>query len=103
REAVDSLSGSMQRQTRLSRSTRPGKRQNSNVVALEKRSNRRELLASAEEGRRLHRQVCRPVLQRPQRRKLQLPTLDQHLVEPLRLQQVLQPMRPQISNRKALI
>jgi hypothetical protein len=100
RKLLQQVGGELQRQAGLAGAARPGQRQQTHLAAAEQRPRPRQLPRTADERRRLHRQVRRPVLERPRRRELRAQTTRQQLVDPLRLREVLQPVLAQVAQRQ---
>ena len=102
REVLDELGRSLQREPRLPGPSRAGERQQADVVAAQQLEDLRELLLPADQRRRLHGEVRRPVLERARRRELGVEPVDHELREPLRPGQILEPVLAEISHRDAL-
>ena len=96
RELIRQLRRRLQRQPRLPRPARPGQRHQPRV-ARDQVADLLQFPLTPQQRPRSHRQVR--LMQRPQRRELGRQPVDLELVEPDRLEHVLQPMRPQITQR----
>ena len=99
REVSEHVGCSLQRQARLPRAPRPGQRDDAVIVAPQAPAEVFELPLAADQRRRLCWQVRRSQVEGVQRREVLGEAGRDHLEDPVRLQEVLQPVRAEIAKR----
>src|SRR5688500_9370007 len=96
-EEFKQISRSLQREPRLAHPTGPRQRHQVNILTLEKVGNLTEFPFATQQRRRLTEEVVRTRLQRPEGWKLDRQVRMSELIDPLRLEQVAQPMVTEVS------
>jgi len=101
RALVHQLRAGLEREPGLARAPRPGERHQAHAVPPQELVDLGHLPLAADEGRRLDREVGRPVVERPQRRKVAGQGRIDELEEMLRLGQVLQSVVAEVAEPDA--
>ena len=100
-ERLDQLGRDLEREARLSRSSRSRQRDDACIGLTDELTQLLDLSLAAEERRRLGGKVRRPVVERSKWRELGGQAVDDELVETLRLAEILEAMEAEVREREA--
>jgi hypothetical protein len=98
-EVVQQFRSGLQREARLAGATGSNQGQQLDIILSQETNDLLDLPLPTEEGRRLPRQVIRPIFEGLEGRKLRRKVWIHQLKDSLRLQQIAQPMLAEVSER----